>query len=315
MWRYTIRRLSFLPLIVVVVSIITFVLLRVVPGDPAVIMAGQNARPEDIHAIRDELGLERPLPVQYIDWVSDIAHGDFGKTYMGRRDVFDEVVRRFPASAEIILLSLLVGLGAGVPFGIISAVMRNSPLDYSVRLFAVLGQSIPDFFLLLLLIIVPSVLFNYAAPVGGYVSPLEDPWLNARMFVPPALLLGLGGAAGIMRLTRTTMLEVLRSDYVRTARAKGLGGRTVILDHAFRNTLAPLVTVVGVAFTAIFGGSVIAERVMSIDGLGMFFFNSVMSRDFPVIQFLVLYTATVVVVANLVVDLSYAWIDPRVRYR
>ena len=315
MWRYTIRRLSFLPLIMLLVSVITFFLLRVLPGDPAVIMAGQAARPEDVQRIRQELGLERPLPVQYLDWVGDIAQGDFGKTYFGKRDIFDEVARRFPASAEIILLGLAIGLAVGVPFGIISAVMRNSPVDYSVRLFAVLGQSIPEFFLLILLIIVPSILFNYAPPTGGYVSPLEDPWLNARLFLPPALILGLGGAAGIMRLVRATMLEVLRSDYVRTARAKGLTGRNVILNHAFRNTLAPLVTVVGIAFTAIFGGSIIAERVMSIDGLGMFFFQSVLARDFPVVQFLVLYTATVVVVTNLVVDLSYAWIDPRVRYR
>src|SRR3990172_2490252 len=315
MWRYAIRRLAFLPPIVAVVSVITFVLLRVLPGDPAVIMAGQNARPEDIQGIRDYLGLDRPITVQYTDWITDILHGDFGKTYFGRRDIFDEVVRRFPASAEIILLSLVISLAIGVPFGIISAVMRNSPVDYSVRLFAVLGQSIAEFFLLILLIIIPSILFNYAPPIGGYVSPIEDPWRNLRIFVPPTLILGLGGAAGIMRLVRATMLEVLRSDYVRTARAKGLAGHNVVLNHAFRNTLAPLVTVVGIAFTAIFGGSIIAERVMSIDGLGMFFFQSVLSRDFPVVQFLVLYTATVVVVTNLVVDLSYAWIDPRVRYR
>src|SRR3990170_1258831 len=314
MWRYTIRRLSFLPLIMLLVSVITFFLLRVLPGDPAVIMAGQAARPEDVQRIRQELGLERPLPVQYLNWVGDIAQGDFGKTYFGKRDIFDEVARRFPASAEIILLGLAIGLAVGVPFGIISAVMRNSPVDYSVRLFAVLGQSIPEFFLLILLIIVPSILFNYAPPIGGYVSPAENPWLNLRLFGPPALILGLGGAAGIMRLVRATMLEVLRSEYVRTARAKGLTGRSVVLNHAFRNTLAPLVTVVGLAFTAIFGGSIIAERVMSIDGLGMFFFQSVVTRDFPVVQFLVLYTATVVVVTNLVVDLSYAWIDPRVRY-
>ena len=315
MWRYTIRRLSFLPLIMGLVSIITFVLLRVLPGDPAVIMAGQNARPEDIQAIRDYLGLDRSIPVQYLDWMGDTFHGDFGKTYFGRRDIFDEVVRRFPASAEIILLSLGISLAVGVPFGIISAVMRNSSVDYSVRLFAVLGQSIPEFFLLILLIIIPSILFSYAPPSGGYVSPIEDPWRNIRIFVPPALILGLGGAAGIMRLVRATMLEVLRSDYVRTARAKGLQGRNIILNHAFRNTLAPLVTVMGIAFTAIFSGSVIAEKVMSIDGLGYFFFTSTLARDFPVVQFLVLYTATVVVLTNLVVDLSYAWIDPRIRYR
>ncbi len=315
MWRYTLRRLSFLPLIIVAVSIITFILLRVLPGDPAAIMAGQNASPEQIQTIRDDLGLEKPIVVQFFNWVGDLAQGDLGHTYYGNRDILDEVVRRFPASAELILLSLAISVVVGTSFGILSAVLRNSSMDYTVRLFAVLGQSIPEFFLLILLIILPSIVWNYAAPIGGYVSILDDPWRNLRMYVPPSLILGIGGAAGIMRLQRTMMLEVLRSDYVRTARAKGLTTWTVIVSHAFRNTLAPLVTVIGTSFTLIFGGSVIAERIMSIDGLGVFFLQSVQLRDFPVVQFLVLYTAAVVIVANLIVDLSYAFIDPRVRYR
>ena len=278
-------------------------------------MAGQNASPEQIQTIRDDLGLEKPIVVQFFNWVGDLAQGDLGHTYYGNRDILDEVVRRFPASAELILLSLAISVVVGTSFGILSAVLRNSSMDYTVRLFAVLGQSVPEFFLLILLIIIPSIVWNYAAPIGGYVSILDDPWRNLRMYVPPSLILGIGGAAGIMRLQRTTMLEVLRSDYVRTARAKGLAKRTVVLSHAFRNTLAPLVTVIGTSFTLIFGGSVIAERIMSIDGLGVFFLQSVQLRDFPVVQFLVLYTAAVIIVANLIVDLSYAYIDPRVRYR
>lgn len=315
MWRYALRRLAFLPLIIVVVSVITFILLRVLPGDPAEIMAGQNATPQQIEEIRGELGLDKPIAVQFFDWVSGVAQGDLGRTYYGDRDILDEVVRRFPASAQLIVMSLTISLVVGVAFGVLSAVMRNSPVDYTVRLFAVFGQSIPDFFLLILLIIIPSLLWNYAPPAGGFVSPFDDLWRNIRMFVPPALVLGIGGAAGIMRLQRTTMLEVLRSDFVRTARAKGLGGYSVIMTHAFRNTLAPLVTVIGTSFTLIFAGSVIAERIMSIDGLGVFFLQSALLRDLPVLQFLVLYTAIVVIVANLIVDLSYAYIDPRVKYR
>jgi len=315
MWRYALRRLLFLPIIMVLVSVITFVLLRVLPGDPAVIMAGQGANPEAVEAIRAELGLEAPLHEQYFAWMGDVLRGDFGRTYWSDKPILDEVLRRFPASAEIALLSLTISVVVGVTLGIISAVMRNSSVDYGVRLFAVAGQSVPDFFLLILLLVVPSILWNYAAPVGGHVSIFEDPWRNLRLYVPPALVLGVGGAAGIMRLQRTTMLEVLRSDYVRTAQAKGLRARTVVFSHAFRNTLPPLVTTVGAAFTLIFGGLVIAERVMSIDGLGMFFLQSVLARDFPVVQFLVLYTAVVVITINLVVDLSYAFIDPRVRYR
>ena len=316
MWRYALRRLSFLPLLMIGVSIITFFLLRVLPQqDPAILMAGQNATPEQIAAIHKELGLDKPIVVQFFDWVSDVARGDLGTTYYGKRDILDEVVRRFPASAELILLSLAISVVTGVSFGVISAAMRNSPFDYVVRLLAVLGQSVPEFFLLILLIMLPSILWAYAPPSGGYVSPFEDLWRNIRMFGPPSLVLGIGGSAGIMRLQRTTMLEVLRSDYVRTARAKGLGGYNVVMTHAFRNTLAPLVTVVGASFAAVFAGSVIAERIMSLDGLGVFFLNSVILRDFPVVQFLVLYTATVIILANLVVDLSYAYIDPRVRYR
>jgi len=315
MWRYTLRRLSFLPPIIVVVSIITFVLLRVLPGDPAILMAGQNATPEQVKAIHEDLGLDRPIVIQYFDWSLDVLRGDPGKTYFGERDILDEVQRRFPASAELVLLALVVSFAIGVSFGVLSAVKRNTPIDYFVRLFAVFGQSIPEFFLLILLIVIPSILWNYAAPIGGYVPIWEDPMHNIRMYLPPALILGIGGAAGVMRLQRTTMLEVLRSDYVRTARAKGLGSAGVIIGHAFRNTLTPLVTVLGTSFTLVFAGSVVAESILSIDGVGVFFLASAVQRDFPVVQFLVLYTATIVVIVNLIVDLSYAYIDPRVKYR
>jgi len=316
MWRYALRRLSFLPLIIVVVSIITFVLLRVLPGqDPAILMAGQNATPENVEAIHAELGLDRPIAVQYFNWMGDVLRGDLGTTYQGKQDILSEVKRRFPASAELVVLSLAMSAVIGVSFGVLSAVKRNTPIDYAVRLFAVAGQSIPDFFLLVMLIVIPSVLWNYAAPGGGYVAFWDDPMRNIRMYGPPSIVLGIGGAAGIMRLQRTTMLEVMRSDYVRTARAKGLSSPTVILAHAFRNTLAPLVTILGTSFTLVFAGSAVAEVILSIDGLGVFFLQKALQRDFPVVQFLVLYTATVVVIANLIVDLSYAWIDPRVQYR
>jgi len=298
------------------VSIITFTMLRVLPGqDPAILMAGQNARPEDVEAIHKSLGLDRPIAVQYLEWTSDVLRGDLGTTYFGRQDILEEVKRRLPASADLVLLGLSISVVVGVTFGVISAVKRNTPIDYAVRLFAVLGQSVPDFFLLILLIVIPWTLWNYSAPIGGSRTLWEDPMHNIRMYLPPALILGIGGAAGIMRLQRTTMLEVLRSDYVRTARAKGLSGTGVIIRHAFRNTLTPLVTTIGTSFTLVFAGSVVAETVMGIDGVGVFFIQSALQRDFPVIQFLVLYTAVVVVIVNLIVDLSYAYIDPRVRYR
>ena len=290
-------------------------MLRVVPGDPATIMCGLQCTPGQREEIREVLGLDQPIVVQYFQWVGDVLTGNLGTTYYGGQDVLDEVVRRLPISFEIIALTLFFGGTIGITFGIISAVMRNTPLDYAVRLLAVFGQSIPDFFLLVLLIVIPSVLWNYAAPVGGYVAPWEDFWKNFRMFVPPTLILSLGGAALLMRLVRSTMLEVLRSEYVRTATAKGLHPRTVIIRHAFRNTLAPTITILSFTVATALGGSIILERVMSIDGLGNFFFTSVLARDLPVVQFTVLYTALIVVLLNLVQDLSYAYIDPRVRFR
>jgi peptide/nickel transport system permease protein len=286
-----------------------------VTGDPARIICGMNCPQERYDLIQAELGLDEPLVVQYFDWMGDVLTGDLGTNYYGGQSILDQVVHRLPISFEIMFLTLLFGGTVGVTFGIISAVMRNTPLDYGVRFLAVFGQSVPDFFLLVLLIVIPSILWNYAAPVGGYVAPWDDPWKNIRMFVPPTLLVSVGGAAGLMRLTRSTMLEVLRSEYVRTASAKGLHPWTVIIRHAFRNTLAPIITVLSFILTLAFSGMVILEVVMSIDGLGAFFFRSILTRDLPVVQFLVLYTALIVVFINLLQDVAYAYIDPRVRFR
>lgn len=331
MWRFAVRRLAFIPIIAVAIGALAFVLLRVLPGDIATILCGQQCTEERRETIKETLELDRPIfPItgkldppfldfhtgdQYTDWMKDVATGNLGKSLYGGRDVLDEVKRRLPISFEIMFLTLLFSGVMGITFGVLSAVMRNSPVDYGVRVVAVFGQSIPDFFLLTLLIVIPSVLWRYAPPAGGYVAFFDDPWTNLRMFVPPTLVLSVGGAAGLMRLVRGTMLEVLRSDYVRTAMAKGLHPRTVIFRHAFRNTLAPVITVLSFTLATAFSGSVILERVMSIDGLGNFFFQSVYFRDLPVVQFTVLYTALIVVFVNLLQDLSYAYIDPRVRYR
>jgi len=331
MLRYTLRRLSFLPIILIAVSILVFVLLRVLPtSDIADVIGGNNATEEQKTAIRAQYHLNDPIfPItfsgsppfvgvqrhsQYSRWVVDALRGDFGKTYLSQKSVRSEFFRRFPASFEIVALSLFFSVVFGISFGIISAMYRNSLLDYFVRIFAVFGTSVPEFFLLSLLIIIPSYLWNYSAPVGGYVPIYEDPWTNLRLFLPAALVIGIGGSAALMRLVRTTMLEVLRADYVRTAKAKGLRQHTVILTHALRNASTPILTAVGGAFIAVFGGSIIAERILSIDGNGLFLFTSTLSRDLPVIQFLAIYTATVVVLVNLVVDLSYAFADPRVKY-
>jgi peptide/nickel transport system permease protein len=330
MWRFVVRRLVFIPIIAIVIGTLTFIMLRVVPGDIGLILCGQNCTQERLDEIRAELGLNKPVfPVnhssdppfvkfygdsQYEEWVKDVATGDLGTSLYGGQDVLSEVKRRLPISFEIMFLTLLFSTVIGITFGILSAVRRNSPLDYTVRTVAVLGQSLPDFFLLTLLVVIPSILWRYASPVGGYVSIFDDPWTNIRMFVPPTLVLSIGHSVGLMRLVRSSMLEVLRSDYVRTANAKGLHPRTVIIRHAFRNTLAPVITVLSFTLATAFSGSLILEVVMSIDGLGNYFFRSVYLRDLPVVQFTVLYTALIIVILNLLQDVSYAYVDPRVRY-
>ncbi|HEX5479814.1 MAG TPA: ABC transporter permease [Dehalococcoidia bacterium] len=331
MLRYTLRRLSFLPIILLAVSILTFWALRVLPtGDIADVIGGSNATAEQKQAIRAQYGLTQPIfPVtvsaeppfiefhkdsQYGTWLVDALQGNFGKQYSNGVSVRDEFARRFPASFELVILSLVFSVVFGITAGILSAVYRNTWLDYGVRSFSVLGTSIPEFFLLTLLVIIPSYLWNYAQPSGGYVPVYEDPVRNIRLFLPPALILGLAGSSALMRLVRTSMLEVLRSDYVRTARAKGLREWSVVMSHGLRNASTPILTAIGTAFIAVFGGSLIAEQILSIQGVGLYFFTETFSRDLPVIQFLAVYTAAVVVVVNLIVDLSYAWADPRVQY-
>ena len=331
MLRYAIRRLLWLPIILLGVSVLTFWLLRVLPGqDPAARIAGQGATEQQLEAIREQLGLDKPVfPIsissdppfiethtdsQYQQWLGDVLSGDFGTGYRSQRSIREEFIDRFWLSFELVFISIAISTVLGIAFGIASAVYRNRGPDYGIRGFAVLGASVPDFFLLALLIVIPSYLWQYSMPVGGNVSLLEDPARNLRLILPPAIILGVTGAAPLMRLVRTSMLEVLRADYIRTANAKGLNRSTVLVSHALRNSGTTILTAVGTAFIAVFGGSVIAETVLSIQGIGSWFFTSAFIGDLPVVQFLAIYTAAIVVVVNLIVDLSYAFVDPRIRY-
>lgn len=315
MRQYAIRRLSYLPIIAVAVSLITFFTLRLPwATDPATFYITQSTTVEQEAAIRHDLGVDKSIPRQFVDWMSDLASGDLGHTYRSRQPVWDEVKRRLPITLEIMALSTVFSTVIGVTLGVACAVKQNTWTDYLLRFGAVFGQSIPDFFLLILLIVLPSIWWNYSPPIGGHVSLLEDPFENLRLYVPPTLLLAVGGAAGMMRLTRSTLLEVFRQDYMRTARAKGLGGRAVVLGHGLRNSLIPIVTVIGAQVAALFFGALILEQIFSINGLGQLLFASAVTADLPVVQFLVLYVCVIVITLNLVVDLSYAFIDPRVKY-
>lgn len=315
MRQYALRRLAYLPLIMLVVSLVTFFTLRLPwATDPVLQYVNQNTTLEQEQEIRRDLGLDKPMIQQFAIWMGEVARGDLGETFRSNQPVWQEIKRRLPVNIEILALSVAFSTVFGVAFGVITAVKQNSVVDYGFRVFAVFGQSIPDFFLLILLIVLPSIWWNYSPPVGGHISFFEDPWENLRLYIPPTLLLGVGGAATMMRLTRSTLLEVFRQDYMRTARAKGLAGRNVVLDHGLRNSLIPIVTLIGGHVTALFFGSLILEQIFSINGLGQFFLVSSITADFPVIQFLVLYTALLVMLMNLAVDLSYALIDPRVKY-
>ncbi len=316
MRQYALRRLAYLPIIAIAVSIITFAVLRSPwSQDPVIAMAGMDATPEQQQRIREELNLDKPIVAQFGLWVGELARGDFGETFRGRQPVGAQVKARLEPTLQILILSVLFSGFFGISFGVIAAVKHNRAPDLTLRTFAVFGQSIPDFFLLVLLVVLPSIWWNYSPPVGGHVSLWEDPVHNLRLYVPPTLLLAVGGSAAMVRITRSTLLEVMRQDYMRTARAKGLPGQAVIWGHAFRNALIPIVTLLGAQVTVFFFGALILEQVFSINGLGQFFFQSVVFGDFPVVQFLVLYTALIVVSLNLLVDLSYALIDPRVKYR
>ena len=313
MRQYIARRLLQAALLLVVLSVAVFVLLRVAPGaDPARLRCGLNCTEERYQALREEMGLDDPYYVQYRDWVGQILSGSLGEDWNGI-SVASELRARFPVTLELLTLTLFATIVVGVPFGIVSALYRNSPVDLGVRFTAVLGLAIPNFWLATLVLLIPQQLWGYAPPITGTIPLLEDPWGNAQQFVPPALVLGAVAAAGVMRLTRSTMLEVMVQDYIRTARAKGMRERVVVARHALKNSLIPVVTVLGLQLAALFGGAIIVENVFNLQGVGNYFLGALMRKDFQVAQTLTLYVGIVVVLVNLGVDLLYAWLDPRIR--
>lgn len=314
MRAFIIRRLITGVFILFVLSVVVFLLLRIAPGDPANLRCGIGAPAECIQAERERLGLNDPYVVQYSDWMKGVLTGDLGDSFVTRRPVIESIQQRFPVTLELLIITILVTVAIGVPFGVVSALYRNSAPDYTVRLVAVLGLAVPNFWLATLVILVPAEQWGYAPPLGGAIGFFEDPFDNLRQFVPPAIVLSLASAAGIMRLTRSSLLEVLRTDYIRTARSKGLRDPVVIGRHALRNSLIPVVTVLGLQVAVELGGTIIIETIFALPGLGQFTFTALLGKDFMVVQTMVLYVGVAVVLMNLLVDISYAWLDPRIRY-
>jgi peptide/nickel transport system permease protein len=313
MHRYMIRRLAFLVPIVVFLSIAVFVALRLMPGNIAELMLGQSATPETLEAARHELGLDQPVIKQYLSWVKQMLTGDLGESILLGTSIGGEIKARLPVTLEILVLTFLFSAVLGVGLGVISAVFQNSPIDYFARVGSIFGLAIPHWWFGVMLLLIPSVLWSYSPPLG-YVSPRTDLWDNLRQFVPPAFVLGSASSAVVMRLSRSALLDVLRQDYIRTARAKGLREQVVVLHHALKNGMIPVITVLGGEIAGLLGGTVIIEQVFGLQGLGNYVYQATLQRDYPVVQVMSLYIAVIVVVAHLVVDLAYAWFDPRIRY-
>lgn len=314
MKTYVVRRLLALVPVALVVATVAFVLIHLAPGDPASIIAGPDAPAEDVAQIRRVLGLEQPVHVQLVRWYARLVQGDLGQSIFLRKPVLEAIVDRAEPTLLLTLSAIGIAVLIGVPAGVLSARHHNTATDQALMVFALLGISIPNFLLGLLFVLVFGVWLGWF-PVAGY-SPLEDGWLaTARSLVLPAFALGLVQSALIARIARSSMLDVLREQFITTGRAKGLGERLVVYKHAFRNALVPTVTVIGISFAVLVSGAVVVETVFNIPGLGRLVVSAVSRRDYPVVQGVVLVIAGVYMLVNLLVDLSYLVIDPRVRYR
>lgn len=313
MGTYILRRLISMIPVLFIVSLIVFSLLHLTPGDPAMSMLGEEATPESIAALRGQLGLDEPLPVQYVKWAASVVQGDLGRSIRSNQPVSEAIIDRLPVTIELSILSVMVSLIIAIPVGIIAAMRRNSPLDTASTTVALLGVSIPNFFLAILLIFLFSVRLGWLSPIG-YTPILEDPVDNLKRMIMPALTLGTALSAIVMRMTRSSLLEVLDQDYVRTARAKGLREARVVRIHALKNAMVPVVTVVGLQIGGLLGGTIITESIFVLPGIGRLLVDAIFQRDFPLVQGVVLFAALAFLLANLAVDLLYAYLDPRIRY-
>jgi peptide/nickel transport system permease protein len=290
-----------------------FTLPRLIPGDVVQLMLEEKAYGKDLEDLRAKLGLDRPIPVQYVDWVRRLAGGDLGESLWTHQPVLGELARRMPVTLVLGLLALVVAVIIGVPIGILSAMRPDGPLDFFARSAAILGLSVPGFVQAIVVILLPAIWWGWT-PRMGFTELAKGPGTYLLQFVLPAIILGTASAAAIMRLTRGMLLEVLRQDYVRTAWAKGLRERVVVLKHSLKNAIIPVVTVLGLQIAQIAGGSVIIESIFGLPGMGQFLVEAITQRDYPVIQGINLMIVVVIVVTNLLVDLCYAVIDPRIRY-
>jgi len=331
--QYIVRRLLALIPVLFGVSILVFSLIRMIPGDPVIVMLGERARPEDIARLREQMGFNRPVYVQYIEWLGRVVRGDLGTSIINRTPVMDELKQRLPATIEMVLVAMLIGTTVGIGVGILSAIKQNSWLDVLSMFGALIGVSMPIYWLALILIYALAVNRKILPPSAridveltvvrqtGFMlidtllmRDLKLFWNAVWHLILPGFVLSTVIMPILARLTRSSMLEVLRQDYVRTARSKGLREQVVIMRHALKNALLPVVTVLGLQLGGLLGGALLTETIFSWPGMGLWTYRAILSRDYPIVQGAVLISATIYVFVNLLVDISYAYLDPRIRY-
>jgi peptide/nickel transport system permease protein len=317
MGTYIIRRILQMILVLLILTVIVFLMVRLLPGDPILMYLTttdlEEITQEEINVIRHDLGLDRPLIVQYFDWIGGVVTGDLGNSIIHRGKVGDDIKRRLPITLHLGGLAFIISIIVGIPMGVIAAVRRGTWLDSVLTSLGNLGITIPVFWLGILLIYAFGLKLDWL-PVFGYTSPFKDLALNTKQIILPIFCLAVPPIASAVRLTRSSMLEVMRQDYIRTAWSKGLKERAVIMRHALKNGLIPVVTLKGISLATIVGGSVLVETVFSIPGMGRLAVEGLFSQDYTVVQAVILVTSTVVLAINLLVDLSYGWLDPRIRY-
>jgi peptide/nickel transport system permease protein len=311
---YLIRRVLLMVLTLFGISVIIFVLLRIVPGNIADILfdaAGMVSAAEK-HKLETELGLDQPIVVQYLDWIGGLARGDLGYTYVSERPALEEILPRLPVSAKLAGLALMFAILFGVPLGVASAVRQNTAVDYALRVLSLSGLSLPSFWLGLLILM---AFVRYLGWIPIYTEKPANLWDELLLLSIPAAAVGFRSSALFMRLTRSSMLEVLRQDYIRTARAKGASELSVNYDHALRNAVLPIITIIGIEAAFLVGGLIVTETVFNIPGVARFLVEAIRWRDYPVVQSLVMFIAVVVVMINFLVDMAYVVLDPRIKYR
>jgi peptide/nickel transport system permease protein len=299
------------------VAAVVFVIMRVIPGDVTLLILGgdQTGRidPQQLAAMRHQLGLDQPIAVQFGQWLWDVLRLDFGKSLWTGQPVIEEVLIRLPLSLEVAILATIVSVLLAIPLGMLAAVRQDTWVDYVIRLVSIGGQAIPSFWVGILVILFLVIYFGWGPPLE-FTPPWVDPWANFQQLVWPVITVGYRYAAVTTRMTRSTVLEVLREDYIRTAWAKGLRERAVVIRHALKNAMLPVITLIGTEFAFLIGGLVVTETVFTLNGVGRFVVDAVAHRDYPVVQALVFLIAFCFVIVNLLIDLAYAWLDPRIRY-